>query len=185
MARTKRSRGALSWLASLVALAVLWAVVGAPFFVFPKTDTESKTDVVMVVGPPESSRIAIAEDMIHRGLASELVVSVPSTGKLSRSELTVCAEKQTFAVTCFTPDPFTTQGEARELKKLSVENHWTSATVVTATPHIFRARMIMQRCFAGDLDMIADRTPISPAFWAYSYVYQTFAMVKAAVNQGC
>jgi hypothetical protein len=183
--RRPRPRQVVAVLAGFVALAVIIAVVGLPLYAFPRTEPGRKTDVIMVIGPPDPSRIRIAERMIGRGLSDRLVVSVPKSGFLSAVEQRVCTERQAFPVTCFTPDPFTTQGEARELGRLAKQNGWTSASVITYTPHIFRSRIIMQRCFSGELDMVADRSPIGIRGWVYAYLYQTGALVKVALHQSC
>ncbi len=62
---------------------------------------------------------------------------------------------------------------------------WSSATVITFTPHVTRARVIFERCFAGDLLMVPDTDPLSFEQWVEQYVYQTAAFVKVAANPGC
>ena len=57
--------------------------------------------------------------------------------------------------------------------------------VVTFTPHISRARFILQRCFDGELIMVASPTHISLLDWPVEYVYQTAGYVRAALHRGC
>ena len=68
---------------------------------------------------------------------------------------------------------------------MAAEHGWTSATVITFTPHVTRTRLLMQRCFAGTLRVAADTTPLPLAEWAGQYFYQTGAFVKVALNPGC
>ena len=77
------------------------------------------------------------------------------------------------SVTCFTPNPATTQGEAQEIRRLAAAQHWNTIIVVTSTYHVSRARMIIERCFDGRLEVVAARTHISLLDWAYQFAYQT------------
>ncbi|MFW2512343.1 hypothetical protein ACNI3K_01030 [Demequina sp. SO4-13] len=88
-------------------------------------------------------------------------------------------------VLCSKPDPFTTRGEARWLEDEMVEHGWDSAAVITLTPHISRARMIMERCDTGDIAMVDVGESLAPWYWAYMYAYQTAGFTKAAILQGC
>ena len=165
---------------SLVGTAVLVVLAGLPVYVFPAVDAPQHTDVVMVLGNSTPSRVALAERLVAEGYSDTLVIS-----RFNQQRLPVCDEPQVFTVYCFTPDPFTTQGEARYLGELAAAKGWSSATVITFTPHITRARLIVSRCFTGKLDMVADTTPLSIGYWAYQYLYQTGGFIKAALNPGC
>ena len=77
---------------------------------------------------------------------------------------------------CFVPDPPTTKGEGRELRRLAARDGWRTVIVVTFRPHISRARFILERCFDGDLIMVASPGRISLPRWASEYVYQTLAI---------
>jgi len=57
--------------------------------------------------------------------------------------------------------------------------------IVAFTPHISRARFILQRCFDGELIMVASPTRISLLDWASEYVYQTAGYVRAVLQPGC
>ncbi|MEA9985946.1 hypothetical protein [Subtercola sp. RTI3] len=105
----------------------------------------------------------------------------------SKDELPICSTqvKHTYTVTCFTPAPFTTRGEAHELQAMAAEHGWKSATVITYTPHIDRARIIVSRCFSGKLSMVEDRKPLSYAEWGYAFFYQTAGFVKVLLDQNC
>ncbi|PPF80027.1 YdcF family protein [Subtercola sp. Z020] len=161
------------------------AAVMLRVYVWPPTDAPAASDVVYVIGPPTPTRLKIAERMVAQGLTSNVVVSVPANGQFAASTLAICTEPQTFSVECVTPDPFTTQGEARMLRSLAAAHGWTSATVVTFTPHVERARILMSRCFSGQLRMVADTYHLTPASWAYQMTYQTFAFAKVLLEPGC
>ena len=57
--------------------------------------------------------------------------------------------------------------------------------IVAFTPHISRAPFILQRCFDGELTMVASPTHISLLDWMFEYVYQTAGYVRAALQPGC
>ena len=57
--------------------------------------------------------------------------------------------------------------------------------MVTSTYHVSRARMIIERCFDGRLEVVAARSHISPLGWAYQFAYQTAGYLKAAISRGC
>ncbi|RFA10589.1 hypothetical protein B7R54_16290 [Subtercola boreus] len=164
-------------------------LAGLRLYAYPDTDAPAPTDAVFVIGPPTPTRIAIAQQMVDAGLTSNVIISVPGPGsdspEFEATALAICSQPQTFTVYCVTPSPFTTQGEARSLQSLAASHGWTSATVITFTPHILRARIIMSRCFTGDLRMVADRAPLGAARWIYEAVYQTSAFVKVLAEPAC
>lgn len=167
-------------LIGVVAVPALAIAAGLPFYVFPRVDLPGRSDVIYVIGPPTSSRIELAQGMLDAGLSDTLLLSVPDP-----EEHPLCDAHAAFTVYCSRPEPFTTQGEARELSAMAAEHGWTSATVITFTPHVTRTRLLMERCFAGTLRVTADTTPLLLAEWAHQYFYQTGAFVKVALNPGC
>lgn len=54
--------------------------------------------------------------------------------------------------------------------------------VVTFKPHVARARYILERCYDGDVAVIGVDQDLTLWDWAYQYVYQTAAFVKAAFS---
>jgi uncharacterized SAM-binding protein YcdF (DUF218 family) len=85
---------------------------------------------------------------------------------------------------CFTPDPYSTQGEARWIAQEAKERGWDSVVVVTSSYHVRRSRMIVERCFHGDLAVVGAHPPfgnrvIGVAWeWPKSVYYLT-------LNRGC
>lgn len=82
---------------------------------------------------------------------------------------------------CFNPDPATTQGEAQFIGRLARKYHWHSIAVVTITPQDSRARLRMERCFAGPV--YAETTAIPGGQWPYQVAYEWGAVFKALVLQ--
>ncbi len=87
-------------------------------------------------------------------------------------------------VICFNPAPATTRGEAEYVSRLAKTYHWRSVAVVTITPQDSRARLRIERCFAGPVYVVT--TPIALTSWPYQIAYQWGALIKALVVQrGC
>jgi hypothetical protein len=169
--------------AGVVALGglVVWALAGLPFLVLPRIDPVPRhADVVLMLGPPVPERVATAERLLADGRVDHALISIPYSS--IPSDLTALCERSD--VTCFAPDPSTTRGEAEELGRQAAEHGWTSAVVVTMTPHLTRARMLVGRCFGGRVAMVSSGE--QPKYgWAYQYAYQTAATVKAWILAGC
>lgn len=166
--------------AALGGLAV-WALVGLAFFVFPAVDAVPKhADVLLVLGPPLPQRVAVAERLLDEGRVTTALVSVPYDA-IPPEIASLCARSD---VICADPDPRTTRGEARMLRRYAAERGWTSAVVTTMPAHIARARSIVRRCFSGTLSMVPDTEELSGG-WPYQYAYQTAATVKSWFLPGC
>lgn len=167
------------------ALEALWVIAGVFLFVTPAADRPQRADAVVVLAPTLSTgRLNYAEKLLSEGWSENLVISVPqeSTG-VALAHL--CEEKHTYQTICFVPDPVTTQGEARAIERLAEERNWHNITVVTNDSHITRAKILIQRCYTGNLNMLAVRQDSSVAFWAYRFVYETAALIKAGSERSC
>jgi uncharacterized SAM-binding protein YcdF (DUF218 family) len=175
--------------ASCAMVVTLWAVTGVFLYVVPAVDAPRHADVLFVLAP-QGDRTGYAEQLMDLGYAGTLAISAPQAKDGSAA---LCKEKRAYRIVCFDPDPVTTQGEARALQSLSKEYGWKSATVLTAQFHVTRARVLLQRCYKGELGMIAYRQELpllvfpylGRSSWAYHYAYETAAFVKVALNQDC
>ena len=56
--------------------------------------------------------------------------------------------------------------------------------MITSTYHVSRARMIVQRCYTGQVLMVTAHKPTRTE-WLYNLIYQPAAYVKAALLSGC
>lgn len=186
----RKRRLLLKLFAAIGALAMVWAIAGIFLYVSPPADEPEHADVLFVLGPPDQ-RMSYAEQLMQQGYAPTLAVSSP-VGKDGRYEADICAAHRPYRIICFNPDPFTTQGEARALRDLSSQYGWKSANVLTAQFHLTRARVIIGRCYGGDLRMVAQRRSLPlvslarpTQSWEYEFVYQTAAFVKVAIHPDC
>lgn len=172
--------GVLGLGAALVVGAV--AAAGYPVYVEPKVDKPRAADAILVVGgdAPEP-RFRRGLELARQGLAPHLVLSNPGGQVQHHCNDDIAG----VAVECFDPEPRSTLGEARKLGRLAAERNWRTVMVVTYTPHISRARYIMQSCFDGELVMVEVPIRLPVTSWAWMYLYQSAGYVKAFLGPGC
>ncbi|PXX65324.1 uncharacterized SAM-binding protein YcdF (DUF218 family) [Nocardia tenerifensis] len=162
-------------LAAVLAVAVtaLW-----PVYVRPRTDEPAPADAILVLGGAHDGREQLALRLAHEGYAPRVLISDPYEHSVMINR--ICHGGYSFEVSCFDPAPRTTRGEGRELARLADAAGWRRVIVVTFTPHISRARYILQKCWPGELLFVDPRPHLSPARWAYDYLYQSVGYLKAA-----
>ncbi|MEV3902893.1 YdcF family protein [Mycobacterium sp. NPDC050551] len=167
-------------------LALLIAVAaGIPVYVRPQTDPLRHADAILVLGGQGGSRYRVGLDLASRGWAADLVVSNPEDAAIAWRRDYCASPPPRVTMHCFVPDPGTTKGEGRELRRLADRHGWKSVIVVTFRPHISRARFILEQCFDGELTMVASPTGTSAAEWAWQYTYQTAGYLRAVAQPGC
>jgi DUF218 domain len=184
--REKTRRRWLRWVVLVAgSLVAGWLVACYLVVVDPTVNHATHADAVVVLGSPlEDGRLDTALGLINQGHATNLVISLNSPKQ--RPAQHVCEGPPAgVSVTCFSPDPPTTQGEARNIRRLAAQRGWNTIIVVTSTYHVSRARMIISRCFDGTLEVVAAPTHISLVYWAYQFAYQTGGYLKAAISRGC
>jgi hypothetical protein len=175
------------WRVVLAFLSVLIVVVlaGVPVYVRPQTDHLRHADAIFILGGPNYHRYPFGLELGSQGWAPNVVVSNP-LGADDPWLTKFCSTPQTgYELHCFTPEPGTTKGEGRELRRLASQYGWRTIIVVTLQPHISRARFILEQCFDGDLVMVPIPTRLSVPIWAFQYVYQTAGYVRAIFQPGC
>lgn len=179
-----RRRG---WRWVLAAMVVVLALVAAGWSVYvrPPRDEVHPADAILVLGGPGATRYSVGLEYALEGYAPRVVISNP-IGSESVWLTDLCTHRRyEFSVSCFEPEPPTTRGEARELRRLAQSEGWGSVIVVTQTPHITRARYILGRCFDGELMVVDSMDDLSAWDWAWGYVYQTAGYIRAALQTGC
>ena len=176
------ARGWIRVAVAVPVVVVLTGVAGYPVYVRPQVDPLRRADAILVVGgAAPTQRYRYGFELARQGWAPHLVLSNPSDQVGA-----ACATRDPrFTVECFDPHPPTTRGEARELGRMAHERHWRTVIVVTYTPHMSRARYVIEKCFDGALIMSAVPLRLSVLDWAWMYVYQTAGYVKSALQGGC
>jgi uncharacterized SAM-binding protein YcdF (DUF218 family) len=186
---TPRRRISRPWRYLFIAVCILlitWLVGGYFVVVHPVTNILRQADAIVVLGSPDvDGRQSYAFTLAEQDYASTIAISVGSRRQLDFK--TACHNPPNdLTVLCFVPNPPTTKGEAHQIRTFAAQYHWKSVIVVTSSYHISRARMIIGRCFGGDVMMSAPAAQHSIGTIAYQYVYQTAGYLKAlTVDHGC
>ncbi|PPG35641.1 hypothetical protein C5E10_03215 [Pseudoclavibacter sp. RFBG4] len=175
-----------------VAVALVIAVIaaGLPLFVFPSMDEPREVDAIVVLGPPREARIQVAQQLAADGYSDTIVIAVDDYGLDAAISIDACkaeaGDGSTAPVTrCLIPEPFTTAGEALMVKRLAAAEGWESVMIVTSVTHISRARMIFTDCLGGGVLATDDGAGIDDSNWAWQYLYQSGAFIKALVAPTC
>lgn len=172
--------GILGWGLVVVVLGGLWGVAAAVLVQAP-TDPAHSADALVVFAGGRGERLSKAERLLQQDAAPTLVISNGRDARWPAANR-LCASRQRFEVVCSQPHPDTTRGEARMVGDLAARRGWRSVVVVTSTYHARRARLLLRRCFDGQLQVVAA-APREPWFrtWARANV-ELAGLVRALVT---
>src|SRR5262249_60569857 len=126
-----------------------WALgaglAGPPVYVRPQVDLVLRPAAGMVSGGAAHRRYPFGIDLAVQGWAPNVIVSQPYGSDapwLSR----FCADRhRQFNLYCFEPDPPTTKGEGRELRRLASQYGWRAIIVLDVRPPQYPAPLRLQR----------------------------------------
>jgi uncharacterized SAM-binding protein YcdF (DUF218 family) len=139
----------------LAGLALAWLVATAVLFVWPSTDSPGRADAVVVLSGGRDTRLDPALRLMQQHVAPLLVISGPGYDARWKKARALCAHgARGFRVLCFDPKPYSTRGEARGIARLARHHGWKTIDVITSRYHVFRARLIIGRCYHRRLRMI-------------------------------
>jgi hypothetical protein len=173
------SRRRKRWRRALAALALIFVVVSAMtarLLVWPAQGMPAHVSAILMLDAPDDS-LSVALRLARQDRAPFLVISLGTPKSSFGCPRPVSRVK----IICFNPRPATTQGEAEFAGRLAKKYHWRSIAVVAITPQATRARLRMERCFAGPVYVVATAIPLTS--WPYELAYQWAALVKALVLQ--
>lgn len=143
---------------AIVLIVVAYVAAATYLFVVHHDDRPAKADAVVVLSGT-SERLPVGERLVRDGYAPLLVVS--RSKHPGPAEPRVCPK----AAICFTAQPYSTRGEARAIARFAATRHWKTVDVVTSQFHIFRARILIRRCYHGGLRMVGAPEP----WWRLPY----------------
>lgn len=90
-----------------------------------------------------------------------------------------------YSVSCISPKPLTTEGEAIEFTKLAEERGWDSVVVVTERSHLNRSLVIFDRCFPGEV-VGAESSIRGPWYRDLGRsIYEVAALTKLGLFSAC
>jgi DUF218 domain len=165
-------------------LAGLWGIAAGVLVQAP-TDPVQPADALVVFAGGRGERLSKAVALLQQGAAPVLVISNGRDPRWPAANR-LCASRQRFEVVCPRPDPDTTRGEARMVRDLAARRGWRSVVVVTSTYHARRARLLLGRCFDGELQ-VAAAAPRECWFrtWARANVELAGLVRALATAPGC
>ena len=157
-------------------LAALVAV-NLRLFVWPSTDAVEPADAVVVLAGGDGERIDRGLELVQQGVAPTLALSFGPDR--------LCGSEQPFDVVCFRPSPEDTRGEAEAIGRIAAERGWTNLVLVTSTPHVTRARMLLERCYSGTLQ-VTDATPRQDVpGWLVAIAHEWGGLAESIVERDC
>lgn len=166
-------------LAAVAAVVMVFALLTARLFVWPAQGMPAHVSVVVMLAGP-GDRLPVALQLAREHKAPVLVVSQGQHGYGGP-----CPPKSPgVELICFDPDPGDTRGEAEYLGRLARRYHWNSLVLVTTRAQDTRARILVERCFAGPVYVVT--APLAAGSWPYEIFYEWGALLKAlAVYRTC
>lgn len=172
-------------LASAVTLFGICCVVGlwgVRVMLAPFLDEPARADAVAVfAGGPQDVRLSAGLELVERGVADTIVISVGNRVWAEGSELERLCEEQDIEaeVICLAPEPDNTIGEAMMFGRLGNDRGWSDLVVVTSRSHIHRAATWTARCFDGDVAAVASNSG------GADYLIEWLANMHALVVRDC
>jgi len=172
-------RAARVVITAVLVLILVFAALTAQLLVWPAQGMPPRVSAIVMLSGP-GVRLPVALQLAGEHRAPVLVVSQGHDGYGSP-----CPSRPSgVQLICFDPDPATTRGEAEYIGRLAKKYHWTSVVVVTSRPQATRARMLVERCFAGAV--YSSTGPLPMRSWPYQIAYGWGALTKALlVDRTC
>ena len=162
---------ALAALVGLSAVLFVWA----PF----ATDDPPHVDAIVVLAGSRS-RLPVALDLLHRGVAPTLAIS-RDPGDRERARLCRLPPLHAF---CFQARPYSTRGEARAIARFARKRGWRSVAIVSSRFHLFRVRLLVRRCTDVRLELVP--APVTWWRWPEVFVTETAKLAVAlTTRRGC
>ena len=123
-------------------------------FVWPDDDEPRRADAIVVLAGGRKARLEKGLELVRGGVSTTLVISDGEAPGWNEANRLCDGAGRTVEVVCFRPDPYSTWGEAEDVAALARRNGWRSLAVVTSTFHVYRARMLFERCFPGRVSAV-------------------------------
>ena len=164
----------------LLALAgTVFAAATARLFVWPARGVPAHADAIVLFNG-QGGRTDLALALAYSHVAPNMLMSRGSPVATYSCSPPI----QGVTITCFDPDPATTQGEAEFAARMAATHHWGSVVLITSRPQATRARLRMRRCFNGHLSVAT--ASLRKREWPRALAYEWGALAKAlVVERGC
>lgn len=137
-------------------LVVVFVPATLALFVYPPTDLPRHVDGILSLnGHDEEAREALAVSLAEKGYAPVLLFSQGSP-----ANDTPCPRVPRVSVVCFFDVTNNTRGEARWAAQYAEHHHWHSLLIVPGRVQATRARLLVERCFSGQVDVVPATEPL-------------------------
>ncbi len=149
-----RWRRRLLWILGTVVVVFVAATLA--LFIYPPTDQPRHVDgIVSFNGHGEQAREALAVSLTEKGYAPVLLFSQGAS-----TNNTACPKVPRVSVVCFVDVTNNTRGEARWAGQYAERHHWHSLLIVPSRTQATRARLLMERCFSGQVVVVPAAEPL-------------------------
>lgn len=174
-------------LAALVLVGIVVVGVALPLVVIPETQpVPGETDAVVLLAGGEGGRAVTAERVMPRGDTDLLVVSRTPDTEWPAGWPRCGGSVDGYDITCFEPVPATTRGEARAIAEMAAQERWEAITLLTATHHVSRARMLFERCVDARVEVVGSTTELGPFGWVRAAAAELAALARdGLIQRGC
>ena len=142
---------------AIVIVLLALGVASVPLFILYDGEPLPKADAVVVLAGSDD-RLPVGRELVEAGVAPALVVSDGLDPRWTAANR-LCRFERQLRVLCPRPEPYSTRGEARMVAALAREHGWDEIVVVSSRFHLFRVRVLFERCFDGELGTVAARNP--------------------------
>ena len=177
------------WAWATSGLLVLLGVIALGQWVIAPTATDladvTEADAVVIFVGGRGERLETALEVVAASGSGVLVIPNGTVPTWPDANL-LCAGSFDVEVICPTPEPDSTQGEARVFAELAAERGWESVIMVTSTYHLARAELMLTRCFGGSITAVRASPDISAVDWGRHAVHEGLGHLRARiVDRGC
>lgn len=162
------------------------AVVVSALIVRPRAgEAPARADAVAVLSGGSGDRLPKALGLMQRDVAPVLVIPNGTDPKWDEANR-LCGQTKPFEVLCPAPEPDTTRGEGAVLHDLAERRRWDRVVVVTSQYHVTRARIIVPRCVAAPVTIVASNPDSGILDWGRHVLHEVLGLVEATVvDRGC
>jgi hypothetical protein len=151
---------------------IVFVTASSLLFVWPATNQPRRVDAILSLnGENEAAREKLSISLAEQGYAPVLLFSQ------GNSHTTPCPKVPRVSVVCFSADPGRTAGEVKFAALYARRHRWSSLMIVPGRAQVTRARLLMKRCYAGHVTVVA--APVRARDIPYDVIYEWGALAKA------
>jgi uncharacterized SAM-binding protein YcdF (DUF218 family) len=172
-----KTRRRLLVLAGIAGSLTAIIAAGWPVYVNPVIDEPEPADAIIVLGGAHDGREELGIQLAEEGYAPQIVFSDPYRSNDTKMKA-ICEGVYDFELSCFKPNPSTTRGEGREIRRRAEAEGWKRVIVVTFVPHVSRSRHIIENCWDGEVKVVAKPQSLPLWTWTANYIWQTAGYVR-------